>query len=463
MMVLDATVVNVALPDIQASLGFSATALAWVLSAYTLTFGGLLLLGGRMGDILGRRRVFMAGIALFTAASLVGGLATEDWWLLAARALQGVGAAMASPTALALITTNFEEGPMRTRAFSLFAAVSGSGSALGLLLGGMLTSWTSWRWVLFINVPIGLAMLILTPRFIKESDRHPGRFDLVGAITSTLGMTSLVYGFLRAADHGWSDGQTLPTLSAGVILLGLFVFNETRAKQPITPIRLFRNRNRTGSYLVMILSAASIFSMFYFLIQFLQEVLNFSALRAGLAFLPLTVAIMTAATIAGRVVTQVSPRVLLVVGTTLAAVGLGWLSQLEVTSGYLWILWPVLVTGLGCGLVFVPLILVALSGVAESDSGAASGLLDASQQVGSSVGLAILVTVFGTAARDAGESPPAHITDPETLGHYMLAEGSGAAFMLATGFAICGLLASLMLINAKAGDLDPEAAVSRGM
>lgn len=246
MVVLDSTIVNIALPHIQDALSFSTTDLSWVLSAYTLTFGGLLLLGGRAGDILGRRRVFMTGILVFTLASLLGGFAQEPWQLLMARALQGIGGAIASPTSLALITTTFPEGPERNRAFGVFAAVSAGGGAIGLLAGGMLTEWLDWRWVFFVNVPIGVLIAVLAPMYINESDRHSGRFDIAGALTSTLGMASLVYGFIRASEEGWRDSLTLASFGAAVLLLAAFVLVEMRAKEPITPLRMFADRNRSG-------------------------------------------------------------------------------------------------------------------------------------------------------------------------------------------------------------------------
>jgi MFS family permease len=281
MVVLDATIVNVALPTISTALKFSYTNLTWVLNAYTLTFGGLLLLGGRAGDILGRRRVFIFGIALFTFASCLGGFATASWWLLAARALQGVGGAIASPTALSLITTNFEEGHERNRAFGVFAAVAGSGAAIGLLAGGMLTSWLSWRWVLFVNVPIGIFVALIAREYINESEKHPGRFDLVGAITSTLGMTALVYAFIRASGKaGWGDSLTLLCFAAAAVLLVWFLVNEMRSPQPITPLHMFRNRNRSGSYVVMLFLAGALFAMFFFLVVFVQRVLAIPRWRA---------------------------------------------------------------------------------------------------------------------------------------------------------------------------------------
>jgi len=283
MVVLDATIVNIALPHIQSALKFSTTGLSWVLNAYTLTFGGLLLLGARAGDILGRRRVFVFGIALFAVASLAGGFALSSGWLLATRALQGVGGAIASPTALALIATNFVEGPERNKAFGIFAAVSGSGAAIGLLAGGMLTSWLSWRWVLFVNVPIGVLIAVAAPLFINESERRPGQFDLSGAITSTAGMTGLVYGFIRAAQDGWHDPLTIGAFVVSLVLLGAFLVIETSSKAPITPLAMFKNRNRASTYVVMLSLAAALFSMFFFLTLFVQEILHYSPLRAGFA------------------------------------------------------------------------------------------------------------------------------------------------------------------------------------
>jgi EmrB/QacA subfamily drug resistance transporter len=350
MVVLDATIVNIALPHIQSALHFSTTGLSWVLNAYALTFGGLLLLGGRAGDILGRRRVFITGILLFSLASLLGGLAISSGWLLAARALQGVGGAIASPTALALVTTNFAEGPARNRAFGVFADVSGSGAAVGLLLGGMLTSWLSWRWVLFVNVPIGILLAVAAPLYIAESERQPGRFDVAGALTSTAGMTSLVYGFIRAAQQGWSDAVTIAAFVAAVVLVGVFLLIESRTRQPITPLQMFRNRNRAGSYAIMLCLAAGLLGMFFFLTLFVQNVLGYSPLKAGLAFLPVSGVIIVASQLVARLLPVVGPKRFMVAGALLTTGGLAWLSRLTVSSGYLdGLLGPTLVFGLGMG------------------------------------------------------------------------------------------------------------------
>ncbi len=465
MVVLDATIVNIALPHIQGALHFSTTGLSWVLNAYTLTFGGLLLLGGRAGDILGRRRVFITGILLFSLASLLGGLATSSAWLLAARALQGVGGAIASPTALALITTNFAEGRDRNRAFGVFAAVSGSGAAIGLLAGGMLTSWLSWRWVLFVNVPIGILIALAAPLYIAESERHPGRFDVGGALTSTAGMTSLVYGFIRAAQEGWSDRLTIAAFVAAVVLLSVFLAIETRTPQPITPLHMFRNRNRAGSYAIMLGLAAALFGMFFFLTLFVQEVLGYSPLRAGLAFLPVSAVIIVAAQVVARLLPVVGPKRFMVAGALAATVGLAWLSRITVNSGYLdGLLGPMLVFALGMGFLFVPLTLTAVSGVSREETGAASSLLNTMQQVGGSLGLSILVTVFGTASRNEATeqvhrflstATPAMRTEfqrtgqlPPAFAHQVLAHGISTAFEFAVLFALAALVISLVVIRA---------------
>jgi EmrB/QacA subfamily drug resistance transporter len=464
MIVLDATIVNIALPHIQSALNFSTTGLSWVLNAYTLTFGGLLLLGGRAGDILGRRRVFIFGILLFAFASLLGGLAQSSGWLLGARALQGVGGAIASPTALALITTNFDEGPPRNRAFGVFAAVSGSGAAIGLLLGGMLTQWLSWRWVLFVNVPIGAVIALLAPLYISESERYPGRFDLAGALTSTAGMVALVYGFIRAAQSGWGNTVTIIAFVAAAVLLSTFVMIERRTRQPITPLHMFRNRNRSGSYVIMLCVAAGLFGMFFFLTLFVQEVLGYSPLKAGLAFLPVSAAIIVAAQIVARAIPVIGPKRFMIAGAVLAVVGLGWLSRITVSSGYLkGLLGPMLLFGLGLGFLFVPLTLTAVSHVRREESGAASSLLNTMQQVGSSLGLSILVTVFGTASRNeaavqirrflATASPQLKAQFQQTgrlpsqVTSEILAHGISRAFTVAALFALIALIVTIVVIQ----------------
>ncbi|PSK68267.1 MFS transporter [Streptomyces sp. CS149] len=470
MVVLDVTIVNIALPHMQKDLGFSTENLSWVVNAYTLTFGGLLLLGGRLGDILGRRRVFIFGVLLFVFASLLGGLSQEGWQLLAARSLQGVGGAIASPTALSLITTTFREGPERNRAFGVFAGVSAGGSAIGLLAGGMLVEWLDWRWVLFVNVPIGLLIAFATPRFIPESERHPGHFDVLGALTSTAGMVLLVYGFIRASEDGWTETLTLGSFAVAVVLLAVFIMIERGSKQPITPLWMFRDRNRAGSYAMMLSLAAALFGMFFFLTLFVQNVLDFSPLRAGLAFLPVSAVIAVSAGLTSQLLPRWGPKPFMVVGALLAAVGLGWLTLTDVHSSYLGsILGPMLVFGFGMGMQFVSLTLMAVSGVAPKEAGAASGILNATQQVGGSLGLSILVTTFGTASRNEAsdqvpkfleEATPAQKLEfrrtevlPPPWGDEVLTSGVSSAFVVAACFAVLAALVALFVIQVRPADL----------
>ncbi|MFI6104624.1 MFS transporter [Streptomyces sp. NPDC051310] len=471
MVVLDITIVNIALPHIQSSLDFSTTNLSWVVNAYTLTFGGLLLLGGRTGDILGRRRVFVFGVLLFVLASLLGGLAQNSAQLLAARALQGVGGAIASPTSLALISTTFEEGPERNRAFGVFAAVSAGGGAIGLLAGGMLVSWLDWRWVFFVNVPIGLLIVLATPRWIRESERHPGHFDITGALSSTLGMVLLVYGFIRAAQDGWGDPLTVASFGAAVVILAVFVFVERRSRQPITPLHMFADRNRAGTYGIMLCLAAAIFGMFFFLTLFVQNVLDFSPLAAGVAFLPVSAIIAVGAGLASQLLPKYGPKPFMVVGALLTAVGLAWLTLTDVHSTYLGsILGPMLVFGMGMGMQFVSLTLMALSDVPAHESGAASGLLNAMQQVGGSLGLSILVTVFGTANRNEAENQVrAYLSQatpaerlrfqqtrelPPPWADQVLTSGVSAAFIVAAVFTAVAAVIALLVIQVRPSDLE---------
>jgi EmrB/QacA subfamily drug resistance transporter len=448
MVVLDATVVNIALPGIQHSLHFSATSLSWVVNAYALTFGGLMLLGGRAGDILGRRRVFMFGIGLFTAASLLGGFATSAAWLLIARAIQGVGGAIASPTALALITSNFAEGRERTRAMGVYAAVSAGGGSLGLVLGGMLTDWASWRWVLFINVPIGLALIALTPRFLEETEKRPGRFDVSGALASTAGIAAIVYGFIRASEDGWSNPLTIGAFIAGLVVLGGFFTIETRATQPIVPLRLFADRNRATAYASRLFLVAGVFGMFFFLPQFLQEVLNFSPLTAGLALLPMTGVLFVAAQVVARVLPRTGPKPLMIGGALLGVGGLAWLSQISATSGYAGaILGPTILIAIGMAPLFVTLTLAALAGVAPKEAGAAAGMVNVMQQVGGALGLSVLVTVFGTYSRRAAHHPVAGGALAQA--HHVMAAGVSSAFVAATISAAVVLVLVTFAIRSK--------------
>jgi EmrB/QacA subfamily drug resistance transporter len=449
MVILDATVVNIALPQIQHGLHFSATSLSWVMNGYTLTFGGLLLLGGRAGDILGRRRMFVAGVALFTVASLAGGLANSAGLLLAARAAQGVGGALASPAVLALIIGSFSEGRERTRALAIYTAVITGGASLGLVLGGVITEWLSWRWVLFINVPIGLFALIAAPLFVTETPRQPGRFDLGGALTSTLGMASLVYAFIRAASNGWGDSVAVGAFVAAVVLLALFVLNERRAPQPITPLRLFTDLSRSGSYIARLLLVAGMMGMFFFLTQFLQDILGFSPLRAGIAFLPMTIILFGVSRIVPRLMQAVGPKRLMIAGLIPVIIALAWLSRVSPGTDY-WtgVFGPMLLLGGGMGVVFVPLTTASLSGVAPEDSGAASSMVNVMQQVGGAVGLAVLVAVYGTAARDDLRHPQAGLS-ALAQARRVQAHGTATAFLLAAIFDLVALTVIAVLIRSR--------------
>src|SRR6201999_1310710 len=334
MVVLDASVVITALPDIRTDLGFSPASLSWVQNIYALAFGGLLLLGARMGDLLGRRQVFIGGIALFTAASMLGGLAQSEIWLLAARALQGVGAAIAAPSTLALLTVSFPEGSERTRAIALYSAVASAGASIGLVLGGMLTTWISWRWSLFINVPIGIVLISLAPAYLPETERHTGEFDLAGAATSTLGMSALVYGLVRAAETSWGDAVALGAFAGAALMLAAFVAIEKRARQPITPLRLFASRQRVGAYAARLLMVGAMFGMFFYLTQFLQGAEGYSAFKAGLAFLPTTLSIFAMVKVVPKLLGRIGPERTLIGGLVLALLGLLWLSQISTTTDY---------------------------------------------------------------------------------------------------------------------------------
>ncbi|MGY6022182.1 MFS transporter [Streptomyces spinosirectus] len=436
---VDSTVVNVALPDIQRDLDFSRTGLSWVLSAYTLAFGGLLLLGGRVGDIAGRRRTLTAGVLLFAGSSLLGGLATDSAWLLAARALQGMGAALTAPSTLALITTNFPEGPRRHHALGVYSSMAGIGASAGLVLGGMLTSWASWRWALLINVPIGAAVALALPRFVTETPRHAGRFDAAGALTGTAGTTSLVYAFIRVSEAGWSDTQALLGFSTAAALLAGFTLVESRAGQPIMPLRLFADRDRAGGYLGVLLLPAGMFGAFYFLTLISQQVLGYSPLRAGFAFLPMTLAMFLTVRRVPRLLTRVGAKPLLLTGMGLLVAAAAWLWRLRPGDGYLdGLLGPLLLMGLGVGLSFMPLNATILARIEPREAGAASGLLQTLQWLGGTLGLSVLVTVYGTAARHASGTPAEILT-----------EGSARAFGVGALIALAALLVSAFVITGR--------------
>ena len=395
MVVLDATIVNVALPHIQHTFGFSSSALSWVLNAYVLAFGGLLLLGARAGDLLGRRRTFLAGIAIFSLSSLAGGLAPTGWMLLAARGLQGAGGALAAPAALALLTNIFPEGPARVRAIGLFTTVSAAGGATGLVAGGLITEWASWRGVMFVNVPIGIAVLVLGSLVLGETERRHGRFDLPGALSSTLGMSALVLGLVEAGTRGWDAPITMVSLTAGVLLLAAFVRVEATAQEPILPLRILAERTRGAANLARGLGYAGMYGMVFFLTQFFQDVQGHSSLITGLGFLPTPLMVFLSSQLTSKVlVGRLPAKALMIGGSILSASGLFLLSQLTASTSYVQILPALLLIGAGLGTSFVSLTTAALHGVAAADAGAASGLINVAQQLGAALGLAVLVTIF---------------------------------------------------------------------
>ncbi len=447
MFTLDTSVVVTALPKIRESLDFSTSGLSWVQNAYTLAFGGFLLLGARMGDIFGRRQVFSAGIAVFTAASLLAGLAPTGELLLVGRAAQGIAAAVAAPSTLALLLTTFQEARARAKAIALYSSVSSGGSSVGLVVGGLLTDTLSWRWGLFLNVPIGIAIVILAPRYLPDTERHPGRFDLSGALTSTLGMTAIVYGFVQAASRGWADPTTVGSFALGVVLLVAFVVTELRAAQPITPLGLFVDRQRAGSYISRTLMVGGMFSFFFFISQYLEGVRNYTALEVGYAFLPLTLIMFGVSQFVPRLRARVSAAGLIGGGALTGLIGMVWLSRLSASTQF-WphIVLPMALLGAGIGVAFVGLTGVSLAGVQPKDEGAASGLVNVCQQVGGSLGVAVMVTIFGAAAdRAARERPPGISAAREA--QLEMARGTAAALTGSAVFLAASLLAVLLLIR----------------
>ena len=395
MLILDATVVNVALPHIDADLGFGPASLSWVLNAYTLAFGGLLLLGGRLGDVFGRRRLFETGLVIFTVASLAGGLALSPEMLVFSRAAQGVGAALAAPGVLALLTTSAPDEPARLRALALFGAVSSGGMSLGLLLGGALTDVGSWRWTLFINVPIGLVVLALTRRFLDETPRRPGRFDVVGAVTATGAAVALVWSLIGAPEHGWTSPRTVLGFVLAAALLALLVRTERRVPHPMIRPHLLRNRRRVGGLMAIGLVVGGQLSMFFLAVQFIEHELGFGPMASGLAFLPLTLGIFGMSRISPRMVERFGPMPLIVIGSVGLSASFVWLSTLSPADGYLsGVFGPMLLNGLSAGLMFMPITSTILAGVEPEHAGAASGLLQTFQQLGGAVGLAVIVSVY---------------------------------------------------------------------
>ncbi len=491
MVVLDATIVNISLPSMGEYFHKNQTDMTWAINAYALAFGGLLLLGGRAGDILGRRRMFIVGLGLFSFGSLLGGLSTTFGLLLGGRVVQGIGGAIASPTALSLVTVSFKEGKERNRAFAVYAAVSGAGGALGLLLGGLLTEYATWRWVLFVNVPIGVLLMIGAYFYLPFTERLKGGFDFLGAALSVGGMVTLVYAFIHAARDGWANAQTYVLFPLAGLLLTAFVLVEAYvAEHPMMPMRLFHNRSRAGAYLVMLMAGAGLFGMFYFLTFFFQQVMGYSALGSGVAYLPFPFVIAIGSQVVAQLLPKVGPKALIATGSALMTLSLLFLGRVNTSTTY-WgeILPAMIVLAVGMSMLFVPLTTTAVSKVANTDAGIASALLNVGQQVGGSIGLSVLATVFATATRNEAKTQASELakTSPASLHHLqqlsiehgggpkapaaawhdsaavqalhaVQAHGSAVSFVAASVFGAIALVVALLMINIKRSDLVPAPA-----
>jgi EmrB/QacA subfamily drug resistance transporter len=458
--VLDASIVNVALPSIGEALSFSQENLSWVLNAYVLAFGGLLLLGGRMADLLGRRRVFIAGLVVVAVASLLAGFSANEGQLIAARAAQGLGAAIISPAALSIITTIFRDGAELNKALGAWGAVAGSAGAAGVLLGGILTDGLGWEWVLWVNVPVATVVALLTPGLIAESrsESAPRRFDVLGAVTVTAGLSLLVYAIVDATEAGWGSGQTLGLLAAVAILLAAFVAIELRSDAPLVPFRIFRLRTLTGANVIGLLIGASLISMFFFITLYLQQVLGYSAIETGLAYLPLALTIVVVAGVASQLVTRIGIKPVLMLGMTAIGVALIWFSQISVDGGFgVDILGPSILAGAGLGLAMVPDTIAAMTNVRPEEAGLASGLINTSQQMGGALGLAVLATVANSRTNDVLTGSDG---DPAALPN-ALTEGFQSAFLGGAAIAALGLALTLILIPTRDSRadlaLEPEA------
>jgi EmrB/QacA subfamily drug resistance transporter len=444
--VIDASIVNIALPSIGVALHFSQANLSWVVNAYTLTFGGFLLLGGRLADLMGRRRMFMIGLIVFSLASLLGGLAQSEAWLIAARAVQGLGAAIVSPAALSIITTTFAEGEERNRALGVWGAVAGAGGAAGVLLGGVLTSGLSWRWVLFVNVPIGLLCTMLAPRLLEEShaESESRDFDIPGAVTVTAGLALLVYALVDAVNVGWGSAATLAKIAGATVLLVAFVLIEQRRRAPIMPFSIFRLRTLRGANAVALLIGMSLFSMFFFISLYMQQVLGFTPLKAGLSYLPLAVGIILSAGAASVLVTRIGFKPVLLAGLLFIAAGLLWFSQVRTHGSFgVDVLGPSLLAAVGLGLSFVPVTIAAVTGTKPQEAGLASGLVNTAQQVGGALGLAILATIANSRTKSVLQASGGHDL------HSALTKGFERAFLVGAGFAVVGALLTIVLISSR--------------
>jgi EmrB/QacA subfamily drug resistance transporter len=463
--VIDASIVNVALPSIGQALHFSRTDLSWVVNAYTLTFGGFLLLGGRLADLLGRRRMFMLGLVLFSVASFAGGVAQSEGWLLAARAVQGLGAAIVSPAALSILTTTFAEGTERNRALGVWGAMTGAGGAAGVLFGGILTSGLNWRWVLFVNVPIGIAAAAFAPRTLAESRAKDGAstFDFPGAVAVTGGLSLLVYAIVDAVNVGWGSSRTLLEIGGAVILLVAFLIIERRQPYPLMPFSIFRLRTLRGANLVGLLLGMALFSMFFFISLYLQNVLHYSAIKTGVSYLPLAVGIVIAAGAASQLVTRIGFKPTLIAGLLLIAGGLVWFSRVPAPGGSYTadVLGPSLLAGVGFGFAFVSVTIAAVAGTGPHEAGLASGLTNTAQQLGGALGLAILATIANSRTQSLFHSGVRNAS-------VALTKGFDRAFLVGAGFAVAAAILAFVLISsrdsrehsaaARAGDPLPAAA-----
>jgi len=446
LVVLDASITNVALPSIGIALDVTQSDLAWVVNAYVLTFGGFLLLGGRMADLLGRRRIFVVGLTLFAIASLTAGLAQDETMLIVSRAVQGLGAALLSPAALSIVTATFKEGKERNTALGVWGAVAGSGGAVGVLLGGVLTEYLSWRWVFLVNVPIVVLVVFLVPRVIAESrsEKEIKSYDVPGAVSITAGLSLFVYALVNANEAGWGSTETLVLVAAAVALIVAFVIIESRVADPLVPFDIFSSRTRNGSYIVGLLLAASLFSMFFFVSLYMQQVLGWDALKAGLAYLPLAVTIMFGAIVGSQLANKVGFKPVLAAGMVFTAIGLLWWTQISVHGSFLSdVLGPSMVAALGLGLSFPGATVGGTAGVRMDEAGLASGLINSAQQVGGALGLAILSAIATSVTGDT--ITPASLTD-----------GFQAAFAVGAGFAILGAIVALTVIKSS----DSRAAIS---
>jgi EmrB/QacA subfamily drug resistance transporter len=450
MVVLDASIVTIALPSAQRALHISVSNRQWVITAYTLAFGGLLLLGGRIADFGGRRRMFMVGLIGFAAASALGGLAADQAMLFGSRALQGAFAALMAPAALSILTITFQADPSeRAKAFGAYGAVSGAGGAIGVLAGGILTQYASWRWCLLVNVPIALLAAVAASRTVHES-RAQGttRYDIPGALLSTAGLVSLVYGFTKAATDGWRSATTLTLLAIALVLLVTFVVVEARSSHPLLPLRVLADRNRGGSYLATLLTGAGLFAMFVFLSYYFQQVLHYSALKAGVAFLPFAAGVIVAAGASSALVPRLGPRIPMIIGLSAGALGLAWLTQIGVHTSY-WthVFPPQILMSAGLGLAFPALSSTALTRVKDRDAGVASALVNTMQQVGGSLGTALLNTIAASATASYIASHGVRLAPAGVVHGFSVAFGVGACFLLLAA------LTTAILVTARSSDV----------